>query len=366
VFGTEALADLPDVVLSERVLELAEQMERVHAELLRAVAVWDGKRSWAADGAIDARAWLSSRARMTKNEAGRVVRSARLLRRHARTAEALASGAIAPAHVDALAAAAANGREALYAKHEERLLTTAATVEPCEFPRVATRWRVLADDALARRDANATYERRHVVCSQTFGGAGMVNAFLDPEAYALFTATLQTFDTGPDPRRGTVTPRSLGQRQADALIDLCRAAAGNGKRPGVGTNLDLVATVDPVDVADRRQDIVGAGPVSRATFERLCCDATVRGVLKDGEQLQLGRATRIVSDAQRRALVHRDGGCRFPDCDRPPDWCDAHHIVPWDRGGATDLDNLVLLCRRHHRLVHEGGRTFDRAPPAAA
>jgi hypothetical protein len=73
------------------------------------------------------------------------------------------------------------------------------------------------------------------------------------------------------------------------------------------------------------------------------------------EILDLGRRTRIVSPAQRRALVHRDGGCVFPGCGRPHPWTDAHHLVHWARGGATDLDNLCLLCRRHHTAVHEGG-----------
>jgi HNH endonuclease len=67
-----------------------------------------------------------------------------------------------------------------------------------------------------------------------------------------------------------------------------------------------------------------------------------------------------VSPAQRRALTHRDGGCVFPGCDRPEAWCDAHHLVHWTRGGPTDLDNLALLCRRHHVTVHEGGWRIAR------
>jgi hypothetical protein len=83
-------------------------------------------------------------------------------------------------------------------------------------------------------------------------------------------------------------------------------------------------------------------------------------VIKDGARLDLGRATRVVTDAQRRALRLRDGGCGFPECDRPHEWCDAHHVVPWEHGGCSDQDNLVLLCRRHHRLVHEGGWHIER------
>jgi HNH endonuclease len=87
------------------------------------------------------------------------------------------------------------------------------------------------------------------------------------------------------------------------------------------------------------------------------------------QPLEVGRATRVVSPAQRTALAVRDGGCRYPGCDRPPAWCDAHHLRHWLHGGATDLANLVLLCRAHHRAVHEGGQRLHpphRRQPTAA
>jgi hypothetical protein len=78
--------------------------------------------------------------------------------------------------------------------------------------------------------------------------------------------------------------------------------------------------------------------------------------------LDLGRATRVVSPAQRQALAVRDGGCVFPGCSRPLAWCEAHHVRHWLDGGPTDLDNLALLCRAHHRAVHEGGWRLIRGP----
>jgi hypothetical protein len=87
---------------------------------------------------------------------------------------------------------------------------------------------------------------------------------------------------------------------------------------------------------------------------RLACDADIATVLLNGrgEILELGRTRRVASDAQYKALVIRDGGCRFPGCDRPPGWTQVHHIVQWPDGGRTDLDNLVLLCLTHHQLIH--------------
>jgi hypothetical protein len=91
--------------------------------------------------------------------------------------------------------------------------------------------------------------------------------------------------------------------------------------------------------------------------QRLSCDASVRRLLLDasGVPLDLGRDARVFTAVQRKALAARDGGCRFPGCNRPAAHTDGHHLVPWAQGGSTDLDNGLLLCRFHHRQVHEGG-----------
>lgn len=100
-------------------------------------------------------------------------------------------------------------------------------------------------------------------------------------------------------------------------------------------------------------------------FEKLSCDATIRGLVVNGlsEPLDLGRSQRLANAGQRRAASIRDGGCVFPGCDQPPDHCDLHHIRHWTKhSGATDLSNLCLLCRGHHTMVHEIGFTFIRRP----
>ena len=113
----------------------------------------------------------------------------------------------------------------------------------------------------------------------------------------------------------------------------------------------------PVDLTAARCDVTGFGPVARGTLERLLCDTRIGRIVMQGESVVLdqGRRTPTVTPEQRRALAHRDGCCVFPGCDRPPPWTDAHHVEFWMRDdGPTDLDNLVLLCRRHHVLCHEG------------
>ena len=96
---------------------------------------------------------------------------------------------------------------------------------------------------------------------------------------------------------------------------------------------------------------------ARTRLDAMLCDCTLHRVLVDqqGAVLNYGRGTNTISADLRAALIVRDQGCRFPGCGRPQAWCDAHHVRHWARGGSTSLGNLVLLCRRHHRLIHQGG-----------
>jgi len=111
----------------------------------------------------------------------------------------------------------------------------------------------------------------------------------------------------------------------------------------------------PGDRGMARSELDHAGPVPPETARALACDASITRVVMAGasEPLDVGRRTPVISPAMRRAVIVRDRRCRFPDCDRPHTWCDAHHIVHWADGGPTALPNLLLLCRRHHRLVHQ-------------
>jgi hypothetical protein len=138
----------------------------------------------------------------------------------------------------------------------------------------------------------------------------------------------------------------------------------------VVVDLDRLSGASPDLVAQVRTDRLDGG-LSAATLERISCDCDVSRVITAGpsEVLDVGRATRTISPALWRALVARDGGCTAPGCHAPPDQCEAHHIVHWAHGGATDLDNLQLLCRHDHRRTHnqhqEARRHTDAQPRAA-
>jgi hypothetical protein len=117
----------------------------------------------------------------------------------------------------------------------------------------------------------------------------------------------------------------------------------------------------------RHCNLADGTPVSRATAERLLCTCRLTAVLEQAGpfgSIEIIGITDVLRDAtahQRKALAARDGGCAFPGCEAPPEWCDAHHLLPWDDGGVTLLENMALLCKHHHHLVHEGGWTLWRA-----
>jgi len=230
-----------------------------------------------------------------------------------------------------------------------------------------------------------------------------VDGLLEPEAGETLLAALE-----PLARPATAEDdRSGAQRRADALAELARRALEGGRLPhSGGVRPQVTVTVDLASLlgeAGPGGEGGWVGPLPVETARRLACDAAVTRVLvtrhhdddtgddhsgdlparlrtamallpaalggAPTQPLEVGRATRVVSPAQRTALAVRDGGCRWPGCDRPPAWCEAHHLRHWLHGGATDLGNLVLLCRAHHRAMHEGGQRLHpphRQQPTAA
>ena len=148
-------------------------------------------------------------------------------------------------------------------------------------------------------------------------------------------------------------------RQADALVALARAYLSAGTRSWGGTAGNYVVNVhvDHTALADNK----GRSALPVESVRRLSCDADTVTIVKgdDDQPLSVGRKTRVIPTAIRRALKARDKGCTFPGCGNTR-FVDAHHVRHWSAGGETGLDNLLLLCSRHHRLVHEGGYRIDK------
>jgi len=152
-------------------------------------------------------------------------------------------------------------------------------------------------------------------------------------------------------KSGADDDRTLEQRQADALVEL---ASGSGSQAQLQVTSSIETLLGLAGAAAAEMEFTL--PVSSSTIERLACDSSIARILLNSEStvIDVGRSKRVVSEPMRRALGVRDGHCRWPGCERPASWSAAHHVVHWIHGGTTDLDNLILLCHRHHRMVHEG------------
>jgi hypothetical protein len=192
---------------------------------------------------------------------------------------------------------------------------------------------------------------------------------LDPEGGRI---VLTAIESVTDPSNlDESDPRTPAQRRADALVDLCADHLSHGPTPtsnGIRPHLSAVISLDTLHRSPAEPCEYDDGTViTPQTARRMACDATVTRIVLGpvSEPLDVGRATRVVPAAIRKALIIRDRHCQAPGCDRPHRWCDAHHIIHWADGGPTSLDNLTLLCRRHHRAAHGHAQIPKRRSSAA-
>jgi hypothetical protein len=380
---SETLTELPDARLEEDFAELQRGIERLETERLRRLAEIDHRGLHGRDGHLSAVSWLASRHDVPRAVAASELRVARALGEMPEARRALEDGEVSLQVVRALAAAQRFDPEAF--AQGERVLVEAARQHPIgDLQRVLGHWRDRVLDERLRTDSLREGRRLHA--SRTFGGMVRIDGDLDPETGESLLAALEAVIDAEARSDLEEDRRSPAQRRADALGEICRGWLDNAPRPTVaGERPHLTVTVDVGDLVRGRSGQVGSSTVGPEALRRLACDASVVRVVMAGpsEPLDVGRRTAVVPPAIRRALVVRDGSCRFPGCGRPHTWCDAHHVTHWADGGSTALSNLILLCRRHHRSIHEGfgvrmvgGQPVfvrpdgtplaDRSPPARA
>ncbi|MBV8996307.1 MAG: DUF222 domain-containing protein [Pseudonocardiales bacterium] len=205
--------------------------------------------------------------------------------------------------------------------------------------------------------------RRHLSLRDRDGGVEL-SGWLDREAAEIVSAALSPL-AAPRPANDVeVDLRTAAQRDADALVELAQRALGSGDLPTEGGERPQVVVTVSLPVL---QGLIGSaslalgGPINAEIARRIACDAELIPVVLGtrGEPLDVGRASRTVPTAIRRAVVLRDGGCGFPGCSVPARWCEIHHVIAWADGGPTSVGNCVALCGRHHRLIHHSDWHID-------
>ncbi|MCU1369346.1 MAG: endonuclease [Ilumatobacteraceae bacterium] len=379
------LADLPDAATTDLVLAAVAVSGRVDALVTQAVGVFDAKTIWRAGGARSCGGWLAARSELSRSRAGGISASARDLRACPAVEAAYGSGVLGTAKVRMLL----DARQAWpdrFSEAEADLVDRIAPLSVAHAAVVCATWAALAEAARAADEAEragedadsvpepdpAAENRAHL--SPTLDGRWRLDADYDPVTGAEIASAVKAwidrqFDQG--------TYRSddglaLSQRVAAALAELTRRGATPGQtkhgdpRPSVSIHIDSRTlagepVIDLDDLASRCCSLDDGTPITRAAAERLLCTARVAALLlriSENGSIETVGVTDLLRDAtrkQRRALKLRDGGCVFTGCHAPPDQCEAHHLIHWEHGGPTLLANLVLLCRHHHHLIHEGG-----------
>ena len=319
-------------------------MQAASAEVLREVAALDDEKAWQGDGATSMTPWLAARYGVAWGTAREWVRVAHTLRGLPRITAAYASARLSWDQLRPLTKFAIPESDAYWAREAPRRTVSFLYREARRHECVRIRE---AQEAARFRYLSFIWNEERTELYLEGMIPGEQGAALE-RSIAQRAEQVVVADEPTDPS---------GARNADALVELV-TASGDGE-PAPAT---LVVHADAAVLTDEEREsgpwLAESESGARFTSEavrRLACDARIEWMVESaGRCVGIGRRGRVVPGAMSRALRHRDQTCRFPGCERSR-WLKAHHLVHWARGGGTDLDNLVLLCQAHHRLLHEGG-----------
>jgi hypothetical protein len=338
-----ALSDLTHTELEAEIAALSAQLDAAEHRMLALIRDFDSRRRYGAYGLPSTAAWLNWRVGLTTVAAREKVRVARALGNLPKIDAAFSRAEVSYSKVRAMTRVATP-------ESEGRLLYMATQATAAQLEQICRGVAQMMDNSAAgpKRTLRFVPDRDGMVRLEVRLGAD--DAALLRTALGLAVDDLAA-DASAEASSAEVQDRQVQGlvRMADAFVAY-RGETPDG-RPGADRHqLTVVLRDEPASpeghIAEM-PDHGAIGHIAHKCLERLACDAT----LVDADT---GRKQRVVSGPMRRALMARDGGCRFPGCNQRK-WVDAHHIIPWMHGGPTTRDNLVILCTRHHRMLHEGG-----------
>jgi hypothetical protein len=320
------------------------------------VARLDAVRGYEVDGHVAPGRWLEDTVGLDPRAARRLAATARKLAAFPALEAAAADGSVSAGQVEVVLEGIGRHRAA-FAATGGPIVEALAGLSLADTAEVMAVWRELIDNEHPSPPDDT--EGSDLSLARHFQGrvAGRFDLTADDGQDVI--AALELADSGD-------RERPVAERRGDAFATVARFFLSHQGcvRPGrAATNVHVVVRPDELAAGEGGQFLDGT-PVD--DLDVAACDAVLHRltVTEAGIVLAHGRSQRLFTDEQRRLLGIRDGGCRFPGCDRPASWADAHHVQYWERGGPTDIDNGVLLCRRHHRLVHRAGLELELLPDA--
>lgn len=366
---------VPQPTCQREAIELLHSLRRLEAEAIRRLQRSEGASISIVEGFLTVDRMLEHKTDSTRSRVwGRVVE---WVIAHDATGRALHSGVLSVDQVDMLARNAYNLTDA-YEADEDTLIALARGRSLDDFARAVSRWRERVAPELTKNNTKRVYENRGLWMQGDLQGGCTGRFHLDPVgSEALATA----LTTNPDPTTGPIPPRSLSQRRADALVDIANEHLGRG--PGDSgrdlleptgarrqpTSIQVVIDLrtllgEHADLGSIRRELGRTGHVPPHIAEQLMCDASYRRILFDGpnQVLNTGDSRAEIPTALRKTVQVRDRHCQFSGCNRAWYHCDLHHLVPRESRGLTSERNLVLLCSRHHTMVHQADYGISRDP----
>ncbi len=366
--GVSEAPEIPDPLaradaLEREITDLCAQINAASYRLLQLIAELDDEAPWGAWGLKSCAEWLNWRCGIGMNAAREKVRVAHALKQLPRIAASFATGELSFSKVRAITRIAKTA-------NEEELLDLARHATAAQVEKLVRAYRRVGGLAERERGA-AQYAARELNYYHDDDGSLVIRARLPAEEGAVVLQALNAAMDASHVKQDKQKPEDvtaetseaenrIAQRRADALSAMAETTLRHG--PGALSSAEryqVVVHVTAETLAGGESDgceIENGQGLAPDTVRRIACDGSLVRITQDdaGNPLDIGRKTRAVPPALRRALHSRDRGCRFPGCNQHR-FVDAHHIRHWADGGETSIDNLVLLCRHHHRLVHEGG-----------
>ena len=337
--------------LDRDIVNLAARINASTYELLVLVRQFDERAGWLKWGLANCTEWLHWRCDLSMSAAREKVRVAHALKTLPLIATAFADGELSYSKVRPLTRVAR-------VDNEESLLTFALQTTASRVEERCRELRCGTTDSVT--EANRSHANRSLRVHRDFDkGMMTITVEIPIETGELLEKALDRARDSTTAQTPELVNESWSAQQADALVTMASSyLSGNGESATcTSDNYQVTVHVDRSALANND----GRSSLPIESVKRLCCDGDAVVIVEneEGEPLSIGRKTRTVPTAIKRALRARDKGCVFPGCHHTR-FVDAHHIQHWSAGGETSLDNLLLLCSRHHRLVHEDGFRIER------
>lgn len=352
---------LPSIDSLDDLVDAVALLGRLDAHVAMAAAALETTGAWGTDGHLSMASWLRDRCRMGHHEASTMLRLGRFLVRYESIGNGVMVGRITMSQVRLMQGMVTRPTADLFEAMHDEFADAIAPLTAAETATACQEWRRKAE-AISDMpeppvpDRSLRYSR--------LDDGSMVGRFtFDGTLAALFAKAIDTARTWD----GTNDQRSRPMANADAMADVIAFFNANHDKPGTPRNrphLELHQLAGD-DVA-HAISTSGGHVLDAASTATVTCDCVIHRIVRQGSTvLDYGRTMRTVLPHLFRATAARDGGCRFPGCERPVAWCDAHHIRWWRNHGETKLDNLLLLCNRHHHLVHREQWSIQLQPDAS-